>query len=504
MEPKLEKYTPLIKTALGRAKENDVYAILRLEDAKTVSLDIIDGKTESKIIDPVKGIGVSVFTNKGAAGFASTSRLDEENVKKVIDAAANLAKNSEKYKGVKLNQEVFSLGSLKGTFFQNVGYSLDSKTSEELEEIVKKVNKETKSLDERMSVKTLYSCTEDEWRVARSDGTDVTFNMPRSRILSYLTLKEKDEMFGLDKISQSYLKVQGVDLGVVLDDKLKHLYLKRAKRAADLVSKLLSAGTIKGGNYKALLSYDFAGLYAHEAVGHSFETDLIKNSIVGIDGKLKKGEKVAPENISFIDGPAEGILGNQFISANGVKRKTVEFIKNGIIVDALSDVFSAKEAGVEINGCCRAQNYASLPICRMSVTRMVDNNPYPLDKELEDVTLDDVYELLVKHGELKPGEQIVYPVTGMGGQVSPAEGTFMFNCAGIYLIENPKRITLYKQSSFSGNTLGTIATRAKGIGKVVLDDSGTCGKGGQGAPVSDGGNMFFIIDKTKHITFGGE
>ncbi len=292
---------------------------------------------------------------------------------------------------------------------------------------------------------------------------------------------------------------------MILKDELKHVYTKRAKSTAKLVSDLLNAGTMKGGHYKSLLSHSFIGLYAHEAVGHAFETDGFKSSVIASNGKLRKGEKVAPENISFIDGPVDGMFGNQFISANGTPRKTVEFIKNGIIVDALSDVYTAKEAGVEVNGCERAQSYANQPIPRMSATRMVDSNPIPFDKkDLEDITLDEIYELLVKHDELKPGESIVYPVIGMGGQVNPAEGNFVFNCAGIYLLENPKKITLYKQSIFSGNTLGTIATRAQGIGPVVIDDSGTCGKAHQGAPVSDGGNLFFILDKSDYITFGGE
>lgn len=500
MGSKLEKYTPLIKTALDKAKENDVYAILRLQDYKNINVEILEGKTEHKSATPIKGMGISVFTKDGAAGFASTSRLDEENVKKSVDEAViDMAKNSTKYEGVKRNTEIFRVESLKGEYLQSTKYDLGSKTSNEIEEIVRSLNKETKTLDDRLMVKSLYTCVDETWRVARSDGTDVTYNMPISRLLTYLILNEEG------KLVQTYFKVHGIDLGVILDEQSRHIYSKKAKHTSSLVSDLLNAGTMKGGQYKALLSHDFVGLNAHEAVGHAFETDWMKSSIFGRDGKLRKGEKVAPDNISFIDGPLEGIWGNQFISSNGTKRKTVELIKNGVIVDALSDVFSAKESGVEINGCERAQTYSNLPICRMSVTMMVDNNPYPFEKtSLEDVTLDEIYELLVKHGELKPGEQIVYPVVGMGGQVNPAEGRFVFNCAGIYMIENPKKITLYKQAIFSGDILGTIATRAKGIGEVCPGDTGTCGKDHQGAPVSDGGNMLFIIDKTDSITFGGE
>lgn len=499
MKSKIGGYTPLINTVLDRAKQNDVYAIVRIESNKNLSVGVLDGQTKGKKAVQDIGVGISVFTKKGASGFASTDKLYAEDIKNAVDRAANLAKSSENYSNVKLNKEIFDVDPLIGEYLQETKYDLGSKSSAEIEELVNSFNMETKNLDERISVETSYSCSETEWRIARTDGTDVIFNVPRSRIFNFLTLKEGD------KISELHLNVQGLDYSVLLDEDKKHLYDARSRNSVQLVSDLLNAGSLPGGNYKALLSYDFAGLYAHEAVGHAFETDALKRSIVGDEnGVLKKGEKVAPDNISFVDGPVEGLWGNHFISSNGVKRKTVEFIKDGVILDALSDVFSAKESEVGINGCGRAESYNKVPICRMSVTRMVDSNPYPFDKDFEDVTLDDIYDILVKTGELKSGEMVVYPVVGMGGQVMPVEGTFVFNCAGIYTIENPKKITLYKQSLFSGSTLETIATRTRGIGKENFDGAGVCGKGGQSAPCSKGGNTFFVIDKSKAITFGGE
>jgi len=498
MKSKLDKYTPLLKDAIDRAKQNDVYAILRLQDQKNLGISIFDGNTQAKAISPMKGIGISVFTKDGSCAFASTSRLEKKSVRDSVDLAANLAKSLSKYSQVKKNKEIFYVEPLTGEFMQPTEYSFDHKSIDEIEDIAKEFNKNTKSLDDRLSVNTSYANVSETWRILRSDGTDVTFNMPRSRIVSSLSIKENNKM------SSAHFNVAGIDLSVILNSDKKEIYYKKAKKISELISQLLNAGTIKGGNYKCLLSYSFAGLNAHEAVGHPFETDDLENSIIGVEGKLKKGQKVAPSNISFFDGPIEGKWGNQFISANGIERKTIEFIKDGYTNDAISDVFSAKDAGVNINGCGRAEFFSKKPICRMTATYMVDKNPYTLDKNHEDLTLDDIYEILVKNGELKKGRTIVYPVVGMGGQVSPVEGTFVFNCAGIYTFENPKKITLYKQALFSGDILGATATKAKGIGPVIISDPGVCGKMGQGAPVSDGGNVFFVIDKTKHINFGGE
>ncbi|MEA3514540.1 MAG: metallopeptidase TldD-related protein [Nanoarchaeota archaeon] len=498
MESKLEKYTPLIRTALQRAKDNDVYAIVRMQDIMYRGVNILDGKTKAKSESITRGMGISVFTKEGVSGFSSTNILNAKNIRRAVDMAANLAKTSSKYKNVEQNKEIFYTEPLIERVMQETNYNITSYSSDYIEEFVKKINIQTQKLDDRLRVSTSYYAREEEWRIARSDSTDAIFNMPNSRIFSRMTLKENG------RISEAYFSVQGKDYGVILDDKLSEIYSKKAAYTINILSKLLYAGSMKRGHYKHLLSHGFAGLKAHEAAGHLFETDYLKSSIMGINGKLRKGKKIAPSNISFIDEPIAGIYGNQFISANGIKRKRIEFIKNGVINDGLADIFSAKETNTNINGCGRAQTYNCLPTCRMSTTSMVDNDPYPFEKEFEDTTIDDIYELLVKHDELKPGETVAYPVIDMGGQMNSIADTYVLNCAGIYILENPKKITLHNQSISRGDPIATLATRIKGIGKVVIQESGLCEKSGQKVANSYGGNMFFIIDKTKGVTFGGE
>lgn len=494
----VEKYRFLGKIVLDEAKQNDAYAIVRVQNRKYVGIKIINGNTEEIADTPEKGIGIHVFTREGYSGFASTSRLDNESARTMTRLAIKSAKDSAKHKGVKRDRTVFELEGYKNKHVQDVKYKIDDKTLPEQEAVVKTLNEETKALDERLSVTSTYRCLDEEWLIMRSDGTDVVYTMPYSAIYQLPTAKEGEH------ISETLAKVNGIGLDVLLDDDKRHLHDKRVRNAVKIGLELLKAGKIKGGNYKAVLSYNFLGLFAHEAVGHGVESDFMKTTIFSRDGVFRKGEKVAPSNISYIDGPISGIWGNQFMSDNGFERKRVTFIKDGVLTDALSDVFSAKDAGVEINGCGRAQFYHNIPIPRMSNTWIEDSNPYPLEKSFDDIVLDDVYEMLVRHGELKKGEKVVYPVIGAGGQVSPSDGTFMFNCAGIYLIENPKKFTLYKSSSFSGDILGTIKTGMRGVGKdLCLDDIGVCGKEGQGAPVSNGGNPLFIVDKSDSIIFGG-
>ena len=139
----------------------------------------------------------------------------------------------------------------------------------------------------------------------------------------------------------------------------------------------------------------------------------------------------------------------------------------------------------------------------MSNTRIVDSDPYKKELDPDYATPDQLYTLLREMGEIKEGETVVVPVQGMGGQVTET-GTFMFNCAGIYAISHPKKITLHSAASFGGSILGAIKTRMRGIGKKMsVTDVGMCGKDGQGAPVSDGSHPYLLMDKTEAVTFGG-
>lgn len=494
----MKKYDSIVKNVMDRARQNDVYAILRLGNDEKMNVSLTNAQVTYQSYNTDLGVGVSVFTKDGAQGFATTARLDEQGLNDAVDLAIILANSVYATNKSELNKDIFDIKPLNGEFYQNVNYNPREHDINDIAKNLLNLNSYLLTKNKDVIPSMRFGLGNSFWRIARSDGTDVSYNIPLARIMTSLYLKDGSNNSNL------HFALNGNDLGVVLDNDKKILFEKRADKHIALLEELLSAGKINAGNYKALLSANFSGLLAHEAVGHTFETDkLIGTVIEDGHGKIKLGEKIAADNISFIDEPFENSYGNQFISANGILRDRVEFIKNGVVVDGLSDIFSAKSAGVEIHGCGRIESYAHLPIPRMSATYMLDNNAEALPKSLDDMTIQEIANFLKSKGELKPGEKIVYPVIGMGGQTNSMTGKFMFNCAGIYLLEENK-ITLYKQSAFSGNIIGGLLARTRGFGELSYDSSGMCGKSGQSVPVADGGNELILLDKNEHISFGGQ
>jgi TldD protein len=81
----------------------------------------------------------------------------------------------------------------------------------------------------------------------------------------------------------------------------------------------------------------------------------------------------------------------------------------------------------------------------------------------------------------------LYAASVGGGQVEITSGKFVFEVSEGYLIENGKIGAAVKGAQLIGNGPDAL-TRVKMIGNdsVLGMETGTCGKNGQGVPVTDG------------------
>jgi len=137
--------------------------------------------------------------------------------------------------------------------------------------------------------------------------------------------------------------------------------------------------------------------------------------------------------------------------------------------------------GVSPNGHGRASSNSSRPQVRMGFTYIE-----PKDWNLEEMIKD------TKNGILC--EDFQY------GYCDPSTGNFTFRIKLSYKIENGEKKDLMRDVSLSGMTL-EILNRISAIGNQDTFDfsDGTCGKGGQGVRVCDGGPYIRIED----VTVGG-
>lgn len=492
---RVEGYDETVKTAMEIGRRMKMGFILRIQDKKETSFTVNNGETEEIVTSSLRGMGFQAFTPEGYTGFASSDHIHPSEVENLAEQAVKLAEKVREIGGEK-NPAVFNIPPNRRRVVLPLKYPYGSCSLGEMEERLKKLNKELGLGDPRLSVRTVHRVVDEEWRIVRHDGTDTSFMTPRSFIYNIFTAREDG------KTATTYSNLPGTDLSILLEaaevEKLKKISLRAAKTAL----ALLSAGPVKSGSYKLVIDYALAKGLAHEAFGHAAETDGMESSILGENGRLCQGKEVASPLVSIIDGPVEGDYAYQPVSANGIDRQTVWIVQDGILRAGLADLFSAAAAGVPVTGAGRAESCHHLPLARMSNIRIQVKDPYPVEEDFADITPERLYKIMVQSGLMEEEEEVLYLSGFQGGQVNPAQGNFVFNCSAIYRLGPVCR--LYRPAIFSGKILIALRAVRAGIGPLKIDAMGTCGKMFQGVPSSGGSHYFLVLDKNPEIVIGGE
>ncbi len=255
--------------------------------------------------------------------------------------------------------------------------------------------------------------------------------------------------------------------------------------SAERAVTMLRAKEAPSGRMPVVLSSEAGGTMIHEAVGHGLELDFVVDNMTVYAKSL--GARIASDVISVMDDPTmPHRRGSYPFDDEGVASKPNLLIENGVLKLFMSDRLSAMKRGTTSSGNGRRESYRHKPIPRMSNTLILPSSMSP-----DDVLGSTPHGLLVK----KMG----------GGQVNTVNGDFVFEVAEGYLIENGKQGPAVRGATLVGNgpkVLNNIDMVANDLGFSI----GTCGKDGQGAPVSDAQPTLRIGSPDKPdtwITVGG-
>jgi TldD protein len=492
---RVDQYDQVVEVLRKEAASRGIFFVARFQDRKDLTVHLNNGKTEEINSATLVGIGLQVISDRGFMGFAAADRISEPIALELLEKAAFLAEQGQYFSG-ESNREVFKLTSLRRRLELTPQYPYGSLSLQAIEAKIKELNRELVEFDERLSVRSVLRLTDEEWRIIRSDGTDVQFNTPRSFVYHSLTAKSTHDT------ATTYANLPGTDLGIIIEPRQLERLNARAKKAANLALNLLDAKKIPAGTYKLVIDYALAKGLAHEAFGHAAETDALESSILGENGRMKVGLTVADPRLSIVDGPIAGDYAYQPISAMGIERKTVRIVDKGKLTAGLSDIFSAERSGVPLSGAERVESFFHLPIARMTNIRIEFENSIEVNQPFESITPSDLYRIITENQLAEPGEKVLYLTGFQGGQVNPSFGDFVFHCSGIYeLSEQP---VLFKPAIFSGSVLSVLQSVSAAIGPPQIDAMGTCGKMGQGVPSCGGSHYFLIIEANPEIKIGGE
>jgi TldD protein len=242
--------------------------------------------------------------------------------------------------------------------------------------------------------------------------------------------------------------------------------LALAKKVKERAIARLSAPAAPLGEMPIVIAAEAGGTLIHEAIGHPLEADAVQKGISPMyHGAI--GKVVGNEKVSVLEDPTmPGQRGFYAFDDEGIPAQRVVLVDHGVLKTYLYDRQTARRAGIASNGHGRRESFRHRPIPRMANTFVLTGSDDP-KKILESVP----------NGLL---------VTKMGGgQVETATGDFVFEVEEGFMLKDGKVGSLIRGANLLGNgpdVLRTIDMVGSDMGWSV----GTCGKEGQGAPVSDG------------------
>lgn len=250
--------------------------------------------------------------------------------------------------------------------------------------------------------------------------------------------------------------------------------------AAQEALNLLEASHCPAGEMPVVLAPGHSGVLIHEAVGHLLEADFIRKKTSIFWDKF--GKRVASPGVNIYDDPTiPHFRGTYNMDDEGTAPKKIALIQEGKLSGMLQDRLSSTLLKKPLTGHARRQDYSCIPIPRMSNTYIDKGNENP-----EDI--------------IKSVEKGFYAHKYQGGQVEDS-GKFTFSVSSGFLIEKGKITRPVKQATLIGTNID-ILNKIEMIGcdlKFGLQ-TGTCGKDGQAAPVSDGCPTL----KISSMTVGGQ
>ena len=255
------------------------------------------------------------------------------------------------------------------------------------------------------------------------------------------------------------------------------------RHAAEAVRQalvLLDARDAPAGEMPVVLAPGDSGILLHEAVGHGLEADFNRKGTSNYTGQV--GKSVASDLCTVVDDPSLfGSRGSINVDDEGAEPRKNVLIEQGMLRGYMHDRLSARALKTEPTGNGRRENFASVPMPRMTNTVLTAGPHDP--------------EEIVK--SVKKG---VFAKTFGGGQVDISNGDFVFSLTESYLIEDGRITAPLKGVNLVGNGPETLrGVSMLGHDVAVSDGIWTCGKDGQSVPVGVGCPTV----KISRITVGG-
>jgi TldD protein len=453
------RLTDLIK----RYRHKVDYLAIRLEESEGTDILIRGDKVETLSEDI--GIGGQVRAcYKGGWGFASFNRLDTlvDRIEEAIAAARIIGEDETTLASIEIVQATCSL-PLFGSDPRTIPIAHKKALCEHYSQILQYTDPQIATTSVR------YGDSAQHIILATSEGTLIEQSWVDMEIRFAATARNGDTVqTGRETLGsrKAYEDMVGLD--------------RQVESAAKRAVAALSLPPVRGNAYTVVIDPILTGLFVHEAFGHLSEADMAYENPDLLE-VMTMGRRFGSKELQIFDGAApEGHRGSYLYDDEGTPATTTQLIEDGVLVGRLHSRETAGKLEEVATGNARCLNYHYPPIVRMTNT-WIDRGNTPVTDLFTDI----------KEG--------VYAKNWLGGMTNGE--MFTFSAGEAWMIRNGQIAEPVRDVTLSGNVFKTLAD-IEGIGDdFYWDESGGCGKSGQGGlAVGVGGPTLRIRD----VVVGGE
>ena len=400
------------------------------------------------------GIGIRVIAN-GTWGFASTTNVTEDGIKKATDQAVAIAKANSR-----IQKEPVKLAPVAahGEVSWKTPIVKDFKDVPVSEKVDLLLSANAAAMENGANFvnSALFMVNEQKY-FASTDGSYIDQDI--HRIWPTFGVTAVDRTAGKFKTRQAmsapmgmgYEYMDGLDSEKLQGPEGISLYrrsydiVEDATLAAKQAKAMLTAKSVDPGKYDLVLEPNHLGLTIHESVGHPLELDRVLGyeanyagtSFATID-KWKSGDfKYGSDIVNLVaDKVQPGSLGAVGYDDEGVKCKQWDLVRNGVLVNyqAIRDQVNIIGQN-ESHGCCYAQSWNDVQFQRMpNVSLEAGKEKYSINDMIKDV------------------EKGIY-IAGRGSySIDQQRYNFQFGGTAFYEIKNGKIEGMLNDVAYQSNT----------------------------------------------------
>ncbi|HMK48129.1 MAG TPA: TldD/PmbA family protein, partial [Methanocella sp.] len=342
--------------AVGQVLEGRAdYYDIRVLDVTSTVIETRKGEVTKAISGKESGACVRVLFG-GAWGFATTPDISEPAIGKAADRAAKVAKGISE--GIRDRARLAPVKAMRDEAAIPMKRSFIDAPVEEKLDFLTSAYDAVKKYDFIVNAMVNYKDVYIEQQFHSSEGSSVVTRIPR--ILWTIEIVGKKD----DRI-QSVRRRIGKTMGLEAFDGEQHL--KEADAAVASVVALLSGRAPPSGAMPVIADPGLVGVFAHEAVGHASEGDLVSTGNSCFEGMI--GKEIGSNTITIMDdATVPGQFGSYIYDDEGVRTRPKVLINKGILSDYILNRESAARLDMDPNGGARAESYHGRPLVRMSNT----------------------------------------------------------------------------------------------------------------------------------------